>query len=371
MSSELFLPVSIGEGLDKLTILDIKREKISDERRSDCEKEYTVLYEKLGEYCKKVAWHYQILKEVNLIIWNLQDRFHGKDISEIEAGKICSEILKENDRRFRMKAKINHLFSSSLREQKGYAKHKAFFYGHLGLGDMFWLCGAVRYLSTCYDEVLVVCKTRNEKNVRLMYSDDPTIHILAIEDDHILLPFQQVKKKYFENLGYSIYCCGFHTALPRLYEFPYCFYDDLGIPRDYMKKYFYVPTVPESDTLFKTIASINETYRLIHQQSSNGRMPIWETLNRKYPNELILDINENHYPEGHRYHDVAQKVVNQPLLHYKTLLEKAHGIHVLESSFYCFATHLDLTKVNEKICYQAYDKSNERIGVFATGDLNQ
>ena len=44
------LPVSLGEALDKLTILDIKREKIKDERLKDVEYEYGLLYEKLEDY---------------------------------------------------------------------------------------------------------------------------------------------------------------------------------------------------------------------------------------------------------------------------------------------------------------------------------
>ncbi len=370
MAEELSLPVSVGEALDKLTILDIKREKISDERKKDVEKEYGILFDKLFvAYVKKVQWYYDILKEVNLTIWNLQDQFHGKDVSELEAGRICAEILKENDRRFRMKAKINNILSSNLREQKGYAKKKAFFYGHLGMGDMFWLCGAVRYLSTCYDEVIVVCKERNIKNVQMMYFDDPTIKFFVITSDEVLHPFQLHKKGLIEKDGFDVYACGYLSATPKIYEFPYCFYDDLKLPREVMKKYFYVPCYAEAVDLFRQVMEVNPDYYLVHQQSSGKRMPIWEKLAVTKPDSLILDINENHYPEGHRYYDIAQKMMNQPLLFYKILLEYARGIHLLESSFYCFATHLDLSKVQEKICYDAFDKSNERLGVFQTGSL--
>jgi hypothetical protein len=369
MTTEISLPVSIGEGLDKLTILDIKREKIQDDRRADCEKEYTLLLQSLEPYVKKLSWYYAILKEINLAIWNLQDQFHGKDVSEIEAGKLCTQILKENDRRFRVKAKMNHILSSNLREQKGYAKKKAFFYGHLGLGDMFWLCGAVRYLSTCYDEVVIVVKERNAYNVQMMYGDDPTIKFYVIEDDYILHPFQQYKKSLMEKEGYVVYACGYHSENPKIYEFPYCFYDDLKLSRDVMKQYFFVPNYSEALDLFMEVVKVNPSYILIHQQSSAKRMPIWEKLAMQEPTSLLLDINENHYPEGHPYYEISQKVVSKPLLFYKILLEHAKEIHLLESSFYCFATHLDLSKVETKICYDAFDKSNERLGVFKTGTL--
>ena len=46
-------------------------------------------------------------------------------------------------------------------EQKGYKLKKAFVLTHLGLGDNINSIGMVTYLSTCYDEVVVVCKEHN------------------------------------------------------------------------------------------------------------------------------------------------------------------------------------------------------------------
>jgi hypothetical protein len=362
------LPVSVGEALDKLTILDIKCDKIQDERKKDCVVERDTLLKDLQSYIDRFPWHYKILKEVNLTIWNLQDGFHGKDITEVRAGQICTEILKENDRRFRVKAKINHLLSSTLREQKGYAKKKAFFYGHLGLGDMFWMCGAVRYLATCYDEVVVVCKDKYVKNVEQMYNDDPTIKIYAILDDYILQPFQTVAKPNIEsNLGMTVYACGYHSANPRIYEFPLCFYDDLNLPRSVRSDYFYVPTTQAAVALYHEIRPIK--YFVVHQQSQNKTLPIWDSLFKQRPDVLILDLNKNHYEPTSPFYHRAEIVVNKPLLDYKLLLENANEIHLLESSVYCFASHLDLSKVNVKMCYDSFDNSNERIAVFKSATI--
>ena len=46
MDNILYLPVSLGEAIDKLTILDIKCHKITDKRKLDVQKEYNILYEK-------------------------------------------------------------------------------------------------------------------------------------------------------------------------------------------------------------------------------------------------------------------------------------------------------------------------------------
>jgi hypothetical protein len=42
---------------------------------------------------------------------------------------------------------------------------------------------------------------------------------------------------------------------------------------------------------------------------------------------------------------------------------------MIESSIYCMASHLDLSKVSKKLCYEAFDNSNLRIGIFDTGIL--
>lgn len=365
----LLLPVSIGEALDKLTILDIKCRKISDERKVDCEKEYLTLLADLSGNVSSWSWHYDILREINLSLWEIQDEFHGKDVDEITLGRLCSRILLENDRRFRMKAKINHLSGSQLREQKGYAKKKAFVYGHLGLGDMYWLVGGVRYLATCYDEVVVVCKKKYANNVGPIYSDDPTIKIMIVEDDHEIQPFQVKIRPLLEKEGYKIFACGLHSSSPNIYDFPLCFYDDLNIPREYRQKYFYMAKNKQADELADLIKSLSSRYIVVHQQSQAKKLPIWDYV-AEYTDLPVLDVNENHYPERHRYHLLASIVVNKPLWCYTKLFENAEEIHLLESSVYCMVSHLDISRVKNKVCYgEAFQENNERLGFFRTGKL--
>ena len=361
------LPVSLGEALDKLTILDIKLQKIQDQRRRDVQKEYELLDTTLKSYRLKYAYYYKLLKEINLEIWELQDNFHGKDTTPEQGAVICKKILEENDRRFRVKAKLNHAAASTLKEQKGYAKRRAFVYGHLGLGDMFWMNGAVRYLATAYDEVAVVCKERNKANVAAMYADDPTIQIFSIQDDFVLYPFP-VKRQMIEAQGVTVYACGQHIQAP-IREFPHSFYDDFGLDRTIRSRYFHVAELAESAQLYADICTVSPKYIVVHQQSSTKTLPIWDAVNLKNPDVLIVDVNANHYPEGHPFHAAAALAVGKPLLHYKTLLEFASEIHLLESSLYCFATHLDLSACLGRYCYDAYDNSNERLGVFSTAHL--
>ena len=95
--------------------------------------------------------------------------------------------VSEVDRKERIHAKIH--------EKHGEIKTRACVISHLGLGDMFWMNGAVRYISTMYDSVTVICKKRYEDPVKDMYRDDPTIIIRVIEDDPDLEPFDLYKRR--------------------------------------------------------------------------------------------------------------------------------------------------------------------------------
>ena len=61
--SKVFVETSLGEALDKLTILDIKMEKIKDARRDDCVKEYNALYDTIKEHVERFSYHYKVLKK--------------------------------------------------------------------------------------------------------------------------------------------------------------------------------------------------------------------------------------------------------------------------------------------------------------------
>ena len=203
--SNLILPVSLGEGLDKLSILDIKISKIKDERKENCLKEYNELYEILKQYIDSLSYHYRILKEINLTIWNLQENIHN----DTNLTKTYGEVLKENDRRFRMKKKINNIMNSSLKEEKGYNFKKCYYFAHQGLGDHLWCNGAVRYLATCYDEPVVVLKLNKEAIVHSMveFIDGSCLAQLSIPDMRIpiqyALTYPERRQGFLKGVNFS------------------------------------------------------------------------------------------------------------------------------------------------------------------------
>ena len=118
-SNTIKLDTSYGEALDKLSILQIKLENINDERKNDVQIEYDILYKQLNDiFNHDINYFYYILKTINNNIWILQDKYRSSEDVD-ERNKLCDEIIKENDRRFRVKSKINNYLNSTIKEQKG------------------------------------------------------------------------------------------------------------------------------------------------------------------------------------------------------------------------------------------------------------
>lgn len=272
-------------------------------------------------------------------------------------------LNEEQQQRFLLKKKGEKEEKNEKKEES-----KAFVYTHLGLGDMFWMNGAVRYLSCLYDIVVVVCKKKYELEARHIYKDDKSIELFLINEDEDIHPFVKEFKPKIEKLGFHVYSCGWFTDHPGVYEFPLSFYDDFGIDREIRKDFFYVEPTKEGEERYEKIKSAAPNgYLVFHQEASHTTLDI----SSKFDKEkfLLLDLNKNLYSPTHPFYTIAQLVVNQPLDTHIQLLENAREIHMIESSVYCMTTHLDLSKVFVKKCYKPYDNSNLRLGVFETGEL--
>ena len=354
LNKSIELPVSIGEALDKLTILDIKMKKITDQRKSDIEKEFLLLNSQLNEYKNKYIFFYDILMNINEKIWDMQDLFRETKDKE-EQNKLCVKIIEENDNRFRVKKKINNLTNSELKEQKGYSPKTAFVLSHLGLGDNITFIGAVRYLSTCYDKVIVVCKNKNVNNVKLFYSDDPDIEIFPVENDINISPNYGCPINFFKEKvkNYNLYLCGSHLIdkkpFPNKNSLPFNFYMDCKIDYKYFWQYFYIPECLESKELFN---QLNTNYIFIHNTASTGEVFtidfIEKTCNIDRNNILIINPNKNIYNKQHRFYTLAQIFINLSLIYYVDTIINADKLYLTDSAFFCLALNLS---IKTKHCY--------------------
>ncbi len=150
------LPVSLGEAIDKLSILQIKRENITDERKLDVEKEYSALYEILKEFVVKYAELYESMLKTNRVIWKQMDVLRDGISSDSEYTKLCRECIITNDIRFRIKNKINLISNSELREQKSYKIKRFNIWIEVEGDDLLQFIEPICKLSYIYDEVCII-----------------------------------------------------------------------------------------------------------------------------------------------------------------------------------------------------------------------
>jgi hypothetical protein len=124
------IPVSVGELIDKLSILHVKQLKIINENKLlFINKEFEIIYSMSSKYLenKKILNLYHQLIEVNLLLWDVE-----AELRTIENTKnfdshfieLARKVYYTNDDRFLLKNQINELTDSEVREQKDYIKYK-------------------------------------------------------------------------------------------------------------------------------------------------------------------------------------------------------------------------------------------------------
>ena len=152
----LYLPVSLGEAIDKITILDIKLDKIKDNRKNDVQKEYDLLFEKLKSFIIDYTQLYKTMKKVNLLIWDMMDVLRDGNVDEESYLKVCKECIEYNDIRFRVKNKINYVSKSLLKEQKSYKINRLIIVINKESNNNEIFLNIIKYLSFIYDEIIIM-----------------------------------------------------------------------------------------------------------------------------------------------------------------------------------------------------------------------
>ena len=128
--NKILVEISAGELLDKISILEIKREKIKDiEKLKFINNELSILqdqFKKNIKYDDKLDSLYQLLKKVNSKLWEIEDnkRQCEKDKSFTENFiKLSRDIHFLNDDRANIKLDINNYTGSIIKEIKEYTKY--------------------------------------------------------------------------------------------------------------------------------------------------------------------------------------------------------------------------------------------------------
>jgi hypothetical protein len=124
------IPISWGELLDKITILEIKSERLSaPSSLANARRELELLSEiaeRVIEPEGKLLPLKRALKAVNEKLWDIEDRIRAKEADRAfdrEFIELARSVYRNNDERGRLKRQINELLNSELVEEKQYTKY--------------------------------------------------------------------------------------------------------------------------------------------------------------------------------------------------------------------------------------------------------
>ena len=129
-SKKILSEISAGELLDKISILEIKLEKIKDKNnREEIKKEYKILKEIQNSSIKfddKIKELFNSIKVVNIRLWNVEDELRVCEKNK-DFGKnfinLAREVYFNNDKRSKIKSEINKILGSNIREVKQYINY--------------------------------------------------------------------------------------------------------------------------------------------------------------------------------------------------------------------------------------------------------
>ena len=120
-------PISIGELIDKITILEIKKNKLQNSKLENVLKELSFLRKLMEKHQIEITDDlFTQLKEINLTLWNIEDQIRIKEKNK-EFDNIFIELARsvyfKNDKRAEIKKRINQLSNSEITEEKSYAEY--------------------------------------------------------------------------------------------------------------------------------------------------------------------------------------------------------------------------------------------------------
>ena len=122
--SSILAPVSLGELIDKITILEIKQIHMTGIKLKNVDKELKLLRKILQDENLEIDIDLiNNLKEVNNNLWEIEDNIRIKESNQKfdkEFIQLARSVYKENDKRASIKKEINQKYNSELVEEKSY-----------------------------------------------------------------------------------------------------------------------------------------------------------------------------------------------------------------------------------------------------------
>lgn len=119
------IEVSIGEGIDKFCILELKTKYIRDaDKQRHISNQIELLRPSVWDYIANNRVYYNILTYINEEIWMMTEEIHDVKTSDPKFAKLAHHIFQYTEKRFRLKSILNALYDSSICEQKSVIEHE-------------------------------------------------------------------------------------------------------------------------------------------------------------------------------------------------------------------------------------------------------
>jgi hypothetical protein len=332
------IPISLGEAYDRLSILNIKKERFRDPKKL----EYVIReIETLPQVEEKYTELFNHLLDVNKALWNVED-----SLRELETRKkfddefifLARSVYKLNDKRFELKNEINTFSEMKISEQKQYnlaiKKQNIIIFPHLGLGDFLCCMSAIRIYTEQF-KVHLIIKAEYEDKIKFFLSDITDLEYILVHNDR----YQDLK---FDQ-GIPIIGIGQHrTGQPvRVRDFPGVFYNDLNLPKEAMHdKFFYIRDMFEENKVYEKITKEHPEYTIVHDDPSRG-----------------LVVDESKIPEGIYRVYLGREHKDIPMIYSKKLLEHAKEIHCIDSSFLWF---VGMNQIKTKKVLHSHARRNSK-----------
>jgi hypothetical protein len=228
-----------------------------------------------------------------------------------------------------------------LNENINTQKPSLLFYIHLGFGDLLNMSGAIRFLSKTF-KMTVTISPIHINNAKILFND--------IEDISFLLTnhyYNDAEREYDILNSYydKVLKTGFHNKdFICLDNKPHIkFYEIIGLNMDIYRDFFVKKNIYNPN--FELIK--NTKYFFCHTQASQYEYHI--ELNT---DDIIICPNKNYYNKDHIFYKTAELFVGLSFFEYTDIIENAEEIHVVDSSFACYAILLrQYLKASKKYCY--------------------
>ena len=121
------IEVSIGEIIDKLSILQIKISFIKDdEKLNNVKKEYDYLYNIVFNEMKIKQSDFSNMVDINQVLWKIEDAIRDKErdkVFDTEFIELARSVYTTNDKRAEIKKEINLKYGSLFVEEKSYSNY--------------------------------------------------------------------------------------------------------------------------------------------------------------------------------------------------------------------------------------------------------